>query len=101
MENVLQHFIENTPELLNFLAGYFPEAEFTGATDEQIVHNYISTNTKKTILQTQGDLETIKKDPETLKLIAREVNKHFENTDAIWNWVENIKEMYNQKASQL
>ncbi len=101
MEHILQHFIDNTPELLNFLAGYFPEAEFTGASDQQIIAHYISTNNKETVLQVQKELEGLKGDTETLQFISREINRHFETTPETWDWVIKIKEMYALKVAEV
>lgn len=101
MEKILQNLIEKSPELLNFFAGYFPEAEFTGATDKDVVENYILTNNIETVKQTQQQLQALENDPEVLKIIAREVNKHFETSEKIWKWVEMIKEVYAKKVDKL
>ena len=94
MEKVLQNLIENTPDLLNFFAGYFPLAEFDGLTDEQVVTNYMVSNTKETIVQTKKELDALQKDSDVLEIIAREANKYFESCDDTWQWIQKIKEMY-------
>ncbi|TCI94798.1 hypothetical protein [Tenacibaculum sp. M341] len=102
MEDILQSFIENTPDVLNFFAGYFPEAEFDDTlTDKKIIANYILSNTTATITQTYKELEMLDNDPNTLKLIAREINRHFETTEEIWQWLQMIKKTYQTKIEQL
>lgn len=101
MEKILNNLIENTPDLLNFFAGYFPEAEFTGFTDKEVIDNYLSSNTDETIKQTQKDLETLKNDPELLEIIAREVNKHFDTSEKTWEWLQTIKTIYIKKVTKV
>lgn len=101
MEKILQDFITNTPDLLNFFAGYFPLAEFEGTTDKQVVENYIDSNTQETIQQTKIELEALSNHEETLQFIARETNKYFESQDEIWKWIQTIKSMYLKKLEQV
>ena len=53
------------------------------------------------MLQVQQELEGLKDDSETLHFVAREINRHFETTPEIWDWVIKIKEMYALKVAEV
>ncbi len=99
MEKILNDFIANKPDVLNFFAGYFPEAEFTNKSDEQIIDNYLASNTPLTISSTKNQLDTITNDEEVMLFLAREINRHFESPNAIWLWFLDVREYLFKKTA--
>ncbi|AXT51322.1 hypothetical protein D1818_10945 [Aquimarina sp. BL5] len=98
------------PELFQFFVGYFPDADFEGLSDEEIVLNYISDCNKSE--KSMRELEQAKKELNTLipnvhkhwKEISLESNIYFENIEATEEWLNKIKlelEKYESDNSDL
>lgn len=91
---------ETHPILFNFFAGYFPEADLDGLSDEQVVLQYIKMNTIEVIEETKRELNLIANDEEVLQAIAADANRYFESTDEIQQWIEMIKAVLRQELKE-
>lgn len=95
-------FKENYPELFQFFAGYFPDADLEGLTDEEVVTNYItdckkSEKSKKELEQSRRELEALMNDIESYwKEVSVESNRHFESPLVALEWLDTIKQKLNE-----
>ncbi len=82
---------EKHPLLFDFFAGYFPEADLDGLTDEQVVDQFILNNNNEIIEKTKKQLSSIDfNDDFLLKNIINEANRYFETTEEILDWLKMI-----------
>ncbi len=82
---------DTSPLLFDFFAGYFPDAELNGLTDEQVVKQFIDINISFIVKATKKELIQLTADSELLPSIAKEAKKQLEAPDDIWQWIEIIK----------
>ncbi len=86
---------EKHPLLFDFFAGYFPEADLDGLTDEQVVDQFILNNNNEIIEKTKKELSNIDfNDKFLLNIITNEANRYFETTDEILNWLKMISNKF-------
>lgn len=88
------------PKLYQFLAGYFPDADFENLTDEQVVLNYIndcvkSEASKKDLNQTRKEISEVDKDIEIIwEEIGDSANLFFENSTQARSWMNDIRNVF-------
>lgn len=83
---------EKHPLLFDFFAGYFPDADLDGLTDNDVVLQFIANNNKDIIEKTKASLYTLDTTNHLLlEDIANEANRYFETNKETKNWIEMIK----------
>ncbi len=86
---------EKHPLLFDFFAGYFPEADLDGLTDEQVVDQFILNNNNEIIEKTKKELISIDfNDKFLLNVITNEANRYFETTEDILDWLNMISKKF-------
>jgi hypothetical protein len=93
----MQTFIGNFPELYQFFAGYFPDADFDKLSDEEVVHQYKADCLKSDVGMFQ--IESALKELEQLivqsgiywKDVQSEANRHFDTAEDALIWLNQVK----------
>ena len=89
------------PNLLQFFGGYFPDADFEGLTDKEVVKNYISDCLKseksiKELKDTKIELDILIDNLKLWEELTFEANRHFESYYDALKWLEMIKQDLNK-----
>lgn len=82
------------PELYHFFVGYFPDADFDGLTDEEVVNNFIEDHQdrKKALEKVKSDIVTlIEKLEDYWEDVGAESNRYFETKFEALEWLIMIK----------
>ncbi|WP_315814166.1 hypothetical protein [Paraflavitalea speifideaquila] len=89
------------PRLFQFFGGYFPDADFDGITDQEVVNNYIIEFSKSEKFKLE--LEQLKKELITLmsniepywQEVSQDANRYFRSPADTLEWLDMIKgELY-------
>ncbi|MBT2620283.1 hypothetical protein [Chryseobacterium sp. ISL-6] len=95
------NFKKEFPNLDQFFAGYFPDADFDNLTDEEVVENYIadcnsSEVSKKTLDKVREELPLLIDNIESYwQIVGDEANRYFENSHDALEWLMMIKKELN------
>ncbi len=84
-------FEDKYPELFQFFAGYFPEADLDGLTDDQVVQGYIKESPSELINEVQKELGLLLSDESSWGDAAMEANRHFEKNEELRQWLERVQ----------
>jgi hypothetical protein len=97
------NFESEFPQLTQFLGSYFPDADFEGLTDEEVVANYISDCNKseisKSILMIVREKELpalINNIEDHWEYIRDEANRYFESPQEALLWLNMIQRELNK-----
>jgi hypothetical protein len=91
-------FKKSYPQLFQFFAGYFPDADLEDFTDEQVVSNYILDCNKSE--KSKSELENAKKELNVLieniedywQKVGQESNRYFATSADALEWLKMIKQ---------
>lgn len=84
--------------LSQFLTGYFPDADLDELTDEQVVHEFVSSNPQEIVMVTKNELEKIIEENTFFDEIGFLANRYFKNQDEVLEWLETILLYLNKGA---
>lgn len=98
------NFKKDYPELFQFFAGYFPDADFDGITDEDVVAIYVadcikSENSKIELEKTKKELINLIDNIEKYwQEVGKEANRYFHSSIDALQWLNMINQRLNRKA---
>ncbi len=84
-------FVDKYPDLFNFFAGYFPDADFDKLTDEEVVAGYRTDCSNADIEQTVKELNLLLTDPEYWHYAAAEANRYLPTSQDVINWLTMVR----------
>ena len=94
-------FEQKFPELFQFFGAYFPDADFEGISDEEVVARYVS-DCLKSEVSTKGLAEAKSELNSLLSCVdeywdevSREANRYFESPYQALEWLKMVKSNLN------
>jgi len=95
------NFKEHYPQLFQFFAGYFPDADIEDYTDEEVISNYIadcnkSEKSKSELAETKKELDLlIENIQDYWQEVGSESNRYFATSAEVLEWLKMIKQSLN------
>lgn len=81
------NFDDKYPDLFQFFAGYFPEADLDGITDEEVVDNFCAKNPEDLPIAVSQQLRQLINDNETWPAALEVANRYFESREQTEEWM--------------
>ncbi|UII19761.1 contact-dependent growth inhibition system immunity protein [Fulvivirga ligni] len=91
------NFDNKYPKLFQFFAGYFPEADLDGFTDEEVVENFCADNPEDLAMAVSNELKQLIKDNESWSEALEVANRYFESNDQTESWMLMILKHLDEK----
>lgn len=84
-------FRREYPELLNFLAGWFPDADFDGLADDEVARAFASRDAPRSINAALADGKRLLGQPDfPWVAIGDCANRHFEGREEAREWLAGV-----------
>jgi hypothetical protein len=82
------------PTLSDFLGAWFPDSDFEGKSDEEIVNDFIKVSSDITLKKVLEEIEEAKTNINDIwEEIIKESNMYFSNSEDTLNWLESIEKI--------
>lgn len=85
---------KNYEELFNFLGAWFPDIDFEGLTEKDVVAEYRKTITKRELQTVISQAKEVRNRIENYwRFLSQYTNVYFKNSEAALNWLNSIIEL--------